>query len=133
MIRDLLGTALRGDVLGTHQGHASTVLGDIQQILGHEWHGSTSAFLPGGIGRRVDNDLPYHPPSRVVRVAAGDQKPREGLSDAGGSVLRAMLIKVTQCLADAATVVHRSGDLGRGSPRLAFNLDTSTVLAGSLA
>jgi hypothetical protein len=70
----------------------------------------------------------------VVRVTASDQKARESLSHTGGSRLRPVPVEVAQSFADPAAIVHRSGELGRGSTRLAFlSLDTSTVLGASLA
>jgi hypothetical protein len=76
---DLFGAALGGDVLSAHQRRAPTVTRKADQVLGYQRHGAARALLPRCLGRRVDDDLPDDSPSRMVRIAACDQKARERL------------------------------------------------------
>jgi hypothetical protein len=70
----------------------------------------------------------------MVGVTASDQKTCECFSYARSSRFRPVPVEVAQSLAHAAAIVHRSGELSRGSSRLAFlSLDTSTVLGATLA
>ncbi len=76
---DLLGAALCGDVLCTREWRTTAVTRQPEQILSDQRDCSTRALLPRCVGRRVDDDLTDNSPARVVRIAAGDQKPRERL------------------------------------------------------
>ena len=60
---DLLGTALRGDVLGAHElrcdpPHPEGSAGRPRRQAQRDGH-----ISPGSGGRRVDDNLPNHPPS----------------------------------------------------------------------
>jgi hypothetical protein len=69
-----------------------------------------------------------------MRVTAGDQKPGESFSHAGGSRLRPMPVEMAQRLTDTAAVINRSGQLSRRASRVVFvSLDVSTLLPTRVA
>ena len=72
---DLFGTALRGDVLGAHQRRPATITGKPDEIVGYQRYRASRALLPGRVGRRINDDLAHHSPTRMVRIAPRDQKP----------------------------------------------------------
>lgn len=76
---DLFDATLGGDVLSAHELGAATVTGKADEILGYQRHRTSRALLPGSVGRRVDNDLADHAPTRVVRIATCNEKPSERL------------------------------------------------------
>ena len=76
---DLFGAALGGDMLSAHQLHAPTVARDADEVLGYKRHGAARALFPRCARRRVDDDLTDDSPTRVVRIAARNEKPRERL------------------------------------------------------
>ena len=95
MTGDLLGAALGGDVLGANQRRTPPFAGQTEQVIGDEWHCPPCAFLPWRIGRRVDDDLTDDPPARVVRVAAGHEKPRQSLGYAQRSGLGTVAVEMS--------------------------------------
>jgi hypothetical protein len=67
----------------------------------------------------------------MVRIAARYKESRERLCHADRPGLGAVAVEMSQCGADVAPVIDRSGDLARSRPRLASVIfDPSTVLAG---
>jgi hypothetical protein len=89
---NLLGAAPGSDMLCARQRRAPAVGGQADEILGHQRYGSAGAFLPGGVGRGVDDNLTDDSPPRVVRVASGNEKPRECFSDPHRSRLGAVAV-----------------------------------------
>ena len=81
MAGDLLGTPLRGDVLGASQWCATATAGETQQIFGNQRHSATRALLPRRVGRRVDDHLAHDSPAGMVRVATGDKETCQCLGD----------------------------------------------------
>jgi hypothetical protein len=76
---DLFGAALGGDMLSARQLRAPTLASKADQVLGHHRYGAPRAFLPRRVGGRVDDDLTDDSPTRVVRIATRNEKPRERL------------------------------------------------------
>jgi len=72
---DLFGTALRGDVLGAHQRRPATITGKPDEIVRYQRYRASRALLPGRVGRRINDDLAYHSPTRMVRIAPRNEKP----------------------------------------------------------
>jgi len=116
---DVLGTTLGGDVLGARQRRAAALAGEAQQVLGNFRDGATRTFLPGRVGGGVHNDLTDHPPARVVRLAAGDEKLGKRLGDDDRVALRPTLIKMAQRRGDITTLPDGSSKLECGPPGLA--------------
>jgi hypothetical protein len=81
---DLLDPPLRGDVLGMSQLHPSGVACKRHEIAGNDRYRAPCAFLPRRVSSRVDDDLTDDPPTRVVRVAPRDEKPRQSIGHALG-------------------------------------------------
>jgi hypothetical protein len=73
---DLFGSALGGDMLSTRELRAPAVPGQADEISGYQRHRAARAFPPRRVGRRVDDDLTDGSPTRVVRVATRNEKPR---------------------------------------------------------
>lgn len=80
---DLLGAAVSGEVLSSSQRCAPTLAGKAEQIAGDQRNRPAGALLPRCVGGRVNYHLANDSPTGVVRVAARDQKPSEGLGHAG--------------------------------------------------
>ena len=87
MTGDLLGTALRRDVLCRLELGATALTGKAQQVVGYDRHRATGTSLPRRIGSRVHHNLTDDSPAVVVRVAAGDEEARECLGNSGRSRL----------------------------------------------
>jgi hypothetical protein len=77
---DLFDATLGGDMLSARQLRAPTIAGKADEVRGDQRHGAARALLPRRVGRRVDDYLTDDSPSRVVRVAARNEKPGERLS-----------------------------------------------------
>src|SRR5450631_4452135 len=70
----------------------------------------------------------------MMRVAAGDEEPRERLGNADRCRLGSVAIEMAQCRAHAAAVVNCPRELHSSSPRLVCCvLDAPTVLLGGFA
>jgi hypothetical protein len=74
---DLLDPPLSGDVLGMRQLRPPGVACKRHQVTGNDRYRASRALLPWRVGSRVHNDLTDDPPTRVVRIAPRDEKPRE--------------------------------------------------------
>ena len=72
---DLLGTTLGGDVLGARQRRPAAVTGKPDQIVRNQRDRAPRALLPGRVSRRINDDLAYHSPTRMVRIAPRNEKP----------------------------------------------------------
>ena len=130
---DLFGAAPGSDVLGADQRRAATLAREADQVFGHQWYGAPRAFLPRCVGGRVDDNLPDHSPTRVVRIAARDEKPRQCLCQPQRSWLAAVAVQVSQGGPHVAAGIDRPGELPRSHPRLAwFVLDPSSLHARDL-
>jgi len=92
---DLFGPSLGGDVLSVHQLRAPTVAGEADQVAGDERDGTPGAFLPRRVGGRVDDDLTDHTPTRVMGIAAGNEKPRQRLCHLHRSRFGAMAVQMS--------------------------------------
>ena len=97
MTGDLFGSPLGGDVLSARQLRAPAVAREGDQVLGHQRHRPTRAFLPRRISRRIHDNLTHDPPARVMRVAARNQKPRERLRNIDRSWLGPVTVEMSQC------------------------------------
>lgn len=129
MRSDLFGTPLRRDVLGLYQLRSATVAGKRHEILCHHWHRAPCAFLPWGIGGRVDDNLTDHAPARMVGVAPRDQETSQGVGNALGIRLGCVHVQMPEGIADVVAVVHRPGEFTGGPARsVLLFVDTSTVL-----
>jgi hypothetical protein len=103
---NLLGSALSGDVLCTRQLSPPGRSSERNQIVGDHRHSASRALLPRSIGSRINDHLADDPPAGVVRIATGDEKPREGLGDLLGVGLGSVDVEMSQRRADPATSVH---------------------------
>jgi hypothetical protein len=132
MDRDLLGTALSGDVLSARQRGAPSFACKGDQVLCDQRYGPPSALLPRRVGRRVDDNLTHGPPACVVRIAARDEKPRQRLCHTDRSWLGAVPVQMAKCGAHITTVLNRDCETARvrGGP-VRLMLDPSTVLAAN--
>ena len=92
---DLFGAALSGDMLSTRQLGAPAVASKTDEIFGYQRYRATRALLPRRVGRRVDDDLPNDSPTRMVRIAARDEKPRQRLRDPQRSRLGPVAVQVS--------------------------------------
>ncbi len=82
MDSDLLSSAVSGDVLSSSKLGAPSLARKAEQIVGDQRNRPARAFLPRCVGGRVNDHLANDTPTRVVRVAAGDEKPSESLGHA---------------------------------------------------
>ena len=82
---DLLGAALRGDVLCVCELGATALAGKAQQVVGYDRYRTTGTSLPWRIGGGVHHNLTDDSPAVVVRVAAGDEEAGEGFGNSGRS------------------------------------------------
>lgn len=116
---DLLGAALCCDVLGTREWRTTTVARKSDQIFCDQRHRAARTLLPRRVSRRVDDDLTDNSPTRVMRIAAGNEEPRERLRHPQCVRLGPVAVQVSQCRRHAPAVLDRSGDLARAQTRLA--------------
>ena len=91
---DLFGAALSGDMLSARQLRATTVAGEADEVLGYKRYRPPRALLPRGVGRRVNDDLTDDSPTRVVRIATRNQKPRQRLRHPKRTRLERMSVQV---------------------------------------
>jgi hypothetical protein len=91
---DLLGAALGGDMLGARQRRPAGITGKSDEIPRHQRYRAPRAPFPGCVSRRINDNLAYHPPTSVARIATGDEKPGQRVSHAHSSRLRAVSVKV---------------------------------------
>ena len=128
---DLLGAAASRDVLSPRERGPPAISGETHQVTGDQRHGPPGAFLPGRIGRGVDDDLTDDSPPRVVRIASRDQKPRQGIRHGLGARLGPVPVQMPQCGTNVSACFDRPGQLSRGRERLAaLGVDPPTVLGG---
>ncbi len=124
---DLLGAALRRDVLRACELGATAVAPKLDQIVCHQRHRPARTLLPRRVGSRVDHDLTHNPPTRVMRIAPRNQKASERLRHPERLRLGAMTVQMPQRGAHTAAVIHGSGDLARAHARTAwFTVDPAT-------
>ncbi len=126
---DLLGAALGGDMLGARQRRPATVTGKPDKIVRHQWYRAPRAPLPGRVSRRINDNLAYHSPTSMARIATGNEKPGQRIGQHRSSSLGSVIVQVPQCGSYVPTALHSAGQLPRRPPRLAsFIVDLSTVL-----
>ena len=113
--RDLLGAALGRDMLGADEWGTASLARELEQVTGHQRDGPARTPLPRRVGGRVDHDLTNHSPTRVVGIAAGDEKARKRLGDRDRARLGSVAVEMAQRRADVAPVVNRPGEL-QGRP-----------------
>jgi hypothetical protein len=131
---DLLGAALRGDVLSARELRAATGTSQADEVTGDQWHGAPRTLLPRRVGSRVNDDLADDSPTRVMRIASRDEKPCQRLGHPDRSRLGSVAVEMPQCGPYLTAVVDRPGQLAGGRWRLAWSiLDPSTVLAPGVA
>jgi hypothetical protein len=118
MCSDLLGTALRRDVLRSYELSSTALAGKTEQVLSHDPYRAAGAFLPRSMGCGVHDDLANDSPAIVVRIAARHQKSSECLGNPHRLWLGRVTVEVTQRRAHAAPAVDRPRELSRGSPAL---------------
>jgi hypothetical protein len=118
-------------MLCARQLRPATVAGEAEQVPRYERHRPPRTSLPGGVGRRVHDNLTHDSPARVVRIAAGDQKSRQRLGHPVRTGLGPVPVEMSQCGADATSVVNRSGELPRSRARFMGSiLDPPSVVGG---
>ncbi len=81
MSRELFGSALSGDVLGTRQLSPPGRSGERNEIVGDHRHSASRALLPRRIGSGVDDHLADDSPAGVMGIATRDKKPRERVGE----------------------------------------------------
>jgi hypothetical protein len=94
MTCDLFGAALGSDMLSTRQLRAPTVASKADEVFGYQRYRAPCALLPRRVGRRVDDDLTHDSPTRVVRIATRNEKPRQCLRHAERSRLGPVAVQV---------------------------------------
>jgi hypothetical protein len=73
--------------------------------------------------------MTHHPPTRMMRITARHEKPRQRVGHPQRFRLRPVGIQVAQSGTHVPATLHRAGQLPRRPPRLAsFIIDHSTVL-----
>jgi hypothetical protein len=116
-------------MLSARQLRPPTITGKADEILRDQRHRAPRALLPGGVGRRIDDNLTHDSPTSVVRIAARNEKPCERLGHPHSSRLGPVTVQVPQCGTHVTAVLHRPGELPGSPPRLlSFIVDPSTVL-----
>jgi hypothetical protein len=126
---DLLRPPLSGDVLSVGELRAPAIATQIDEILRDERYRASRAFLPGRVGRRVDDNLTDDSPTGVMRVAPRDQKPRERIGHALGFGLGTVDVEMPKRGTDISAVVHRPGQLPCGLRSVSSSVDPFTVAA----
>ncbi len=116
---NLLGAALCCDVLSTREWRTTAVASKPDQIFCDQRHRAARTLLPRRVSRRVDDNLSDNSPTRVMRIAAGNEEPRKRLRHPQCVRLGSVAVQVAQCGRHASAVLDRSGDLVRAQPRLA--------------
>jgi hypothetical protein len=116
-------------VLGLCELGPPAVTGKGYEILSHDRDRAPCALFPRRIRGGVHHDLPNDAPTRVVRIAAGNQKPRQSVGDALGFRFGGMYVQMPQRIADVTAIVDRPGELsGRPARLVLLIFDPSTVL-----
>lgn len=82
-------------------------------------HSPARALLPRRVSGRLHDHLTHDSPTRMVGVAASDEKPRQRLRDTDRTRLGPVAIKMAQRSPNTTATVNRTGELTRSSPRLA--------------
>src|ERR1700731_3906789 len=113
---DLLGPALRGDVLRSNELRATTPARKAQQVFGYHRYRPAGTLLPRRIGCRVDDNLTNDAPTIVVRVAPRDEKSSKRLGNLDCLGLGRVTIEMPQRGLHAATFVDCPRELGGSSP-----------------
>ena len=94
MHSDLFDPARCRDVLSARQLSAPTDLSETDEVLGHQRHSTPRTLLPRRVGSRIDDDLAEDSPTRVVRIATRNKKPRECLCHSERFRLRSMAVEM---------------------------------------
>jgi hypothetical protein len=111
MPRDLLGAALRRDVLGTDEAGVPVFGRDAQQVVADDRDRAPCALLPRSVGRGVHDDLADDAPAGVPGLAARDEESGQRVRDDGAVGLRAVCVEMPEGLGDTAAGGDGSGQL----------------------
>lgn len=130
---DLLSAALGGDMLGARQRRSATLTGKPNKIVRYLHYRAPGAPLPGCVSRRINDNLSYHSPTSMARIATRNEKTGQRIGHHRRSRLGSVIVQVPQCGRHVPAALHRARQLPRRPPRLAsFVFDLPTVLGPRL-
>jgi hypothetical protein len=89
---DLLGAALGGDVLSPRQRRPAAVSGKPDKIFRYQRYRATRAPLPGRVSRRINDNLAYHSPTSMARIATRNEKPGQRVGQHRGSRFGSVIV-----------------------------------------
>jgi hypothetical protein len=69
-------------VLGMRQLRPPGIACKRHEVTSDDWYRASRTLLPRRVSSRVDDYLTHDPPTRVVRIAPRDEKPRERIGHA---------------------------------------------------